>query len=159
MGQKMRWFLRVGLACLLFISAATLVLAHGVVISYNANDQGEIEFVAEFDNGEPMSDAQVTIYAPDDPANPWLTGKADEAGRFAFAPDQPGRWDVQFRVAGHGDIVHIDVEEKVEAAQMVVSSSTAGGGGFTALQILLMSGSVIWGFIGTALYFSSRRSS
>ncbi|MCB0191948.1 MAG: hypothetical protein KDJ65_08390 [Anaerolineae bacterium] len=233
------------------LALAGVAYAHGVVINYTVNETtGELEFEALFDNGEALANAQVTIYAPADPATPWLTAKADENGRFAFAPDQVGQWDVQFRVAGHGDIVHINIEEIFEppaleansdesASETVVdtaaapaqeasdtaaeetqdemqhnmmamdhdeastmdeptaaeapevvgatesqvdtaesstaeesaaaeqptsrrivvsqSTSSSGTGGFTVSQILLMSASVIWGFVGTALYFQSKR--
>lgn len=258
------------LALALMLGLSSVAYAHGVVINYTVNEEtGELEFEAMFDNGEVLANAQVTIYAPDDPATPWLTAKADENGRFAFAPDQVGRWDVQFRVAGHGDIIHINIEEifepveleaaaeaesvaegaadnsEVEASvseteeaamnvaeieadtepdteaetaaesqadeavavahtdhsntektadvepingdsaeerqvaeagetaaeqaaveteeatspRIVVSSASGSSstGGFTVTQILLMSVSVIWGFVGTALYFQSKR--
>lgn len=227
---------------LLLAVGATAAYAHGVVINYTANDQGEIEFEAAFDNGEPLAKAQVTIYAPSDPATPYLTAEADEDGHYVFMPDQVGRWSVQFRVAGHGDIVHLDIAEVVEPVEIQAETSKAvagsdaaeadlvetdpvdtaaedvqaekkavavaqnasveqpqndvmvsisnnhrshspqdisetaasseaskpaaparrlvissGSTGFTTPQILLMSASVVWGFIGTALYFSSQR--
>lgn len=252
-----RLFFMLLLSISIMLGLASVAYAHGVVINYTVNEEtGELEFEALFDNGEPMANAQVTIYAPDDPAKPWLTAKADENGRYAFAPDQVGEWDVQFRVAGHGDIVHINIEAIFEPAEVtteanvaeveaeavteavaaenapeatvvaadgnqageavaevahtgstdmehnmeqmthdaspqedtaaegqaiaageatakeaaaetkpaaspriVVSSgsSSSSAGGFTVAQILLMSASVIWGFIGTALYFQSKR--
>ncbi|HMQ51131.1 MAG TPA: hypothetical protein PKD98_03470 [Anaerolineae bacterium] len=237
------------LLALLMSIATTTAYAHGVVITYAANERGEIEMDAAFDNGEPLANAQVTIYAPSDPATPYLTAKADENGHYVFTPDQVGRWSVQFRIAGHGDIVHLDIEEVIEpvelraevaaseeteadqvqsetevavdqstettapenepaeenvvtvaqnipadqpnsdavtspstdhsshspqaiaetaasseapdpaapARRLVVSSGSSGSTGFTTPQILLMSASVVWGFIGTALYFSSQR--
>jgi nickel transport protein len=229
--------------CLAFLLAAGLAsaaYAHGVTINYTISETGQVKLDAAFDTGEPMGEAQVTIYAPDDPAKPWLTGVADENGHFEFTvdPSKPGTWDIQFRKAGHGEMIHITVEQvavdvevpssagpeataepaaetetesqpaepAVEAASgeaetpvevepvsavaetpasaaepvsadtagpetnqptegetakqqvVVVSSSSSGSTGFTTFQILLMSGSVIWGFIGTALYFARRSS-
>lgn len=126
------------------------VFAHGVSIQYSSDVEIEIE--ARYDSGEPMSGAQVTVYAPDDPTNPWLTGTCDDEGRFSFTPDtsKQGTWDVQVRLAGHGGMVHIPVGE---------GTAPAGGvGGYSPLQIALMAVCVIWGIIGTALYFSRRRS-
>lgn len=121
--------------------------AHGAKITYTIDMA--IEIVAAYDNGDPMGGAQVTVYAPDDLSTPWLTGVCDDEGRFSFMPDtsRPGVWDVQVRQAGHGDIVHIPVAEDTAAA---------GSGGYTVLQIVLMSVCIIWGFAGTALYFSRR---
>ena len=133
--------------CLLLPAEA---LAHGVSIQYTSDV--EITIVARYDSGEPMADAQVTVYAPDDPSTPWLTGVCDDEGRFSFTPDssRPGIWDVQVRLAGHGGMVHIPVGE---------GAATSGGfGGYSYLQIALMVACVIWGSIGTALYFRPRRS-
>ena len=98
-----------------------------------------------------MAGGQVTVYAPDDPSTPWLTGTCDEEGRFIFTPDlsKSGTWDVQVRQSGHGDIVHIPIEE---GGQLATSGST----GYTPLQIVLMGVSVAWGLVGTALFFSRR---
>ena len=123
--------------------------AHGAKIDYTASTT--IELVAAYDNGEPMAGAQVVIYAPDDPSTPWLTGVCDDEGRFSFTPDtsKSGIWDVQVRKAGHGDIVHIPVGGDAAAA--------GGISGYTTLQIGLMAACVVWGSVGTALYFWRRR--
>jgi nickel transport protein len=126
------------------------VYAHGVNIEYTSDIT--IEIIARYDTGTPMAEAQVAVYAPDEPNTPWLTGVCDEEGRFSFVPDtsQPGIWDVQVRLAGHGGIIHIPVGE---------TTAAEGGGGFSHLQIGLMAACVVWGSVGTALYFSRRRRS
>jgi len=98
-----------------------------------------------------MAGAQVTVYAPDDPSTPWLTGICDDEGCFSFIPDtsKPGTWDIQVRQAGHGDIVHIPIGEG--------SAATGSTGGYTVLQIVLMAICVVWGSVGTTLYFLRRR--
>ncbi len=133
------------LAFVLGLGLSTEVYAHGAKIEYTVNMT--IEIVAAYDNGEPMASGQVAVYAPDDPSTPWLTGVCDNEGRFSFVPDtsKPGIWDVQIRQAGHGDIVHIPVGD-----------GTGSAGGYTPLQIVLMAASVIWGSVGTALYFLRR---
>jgi nickel transport protein len=125
------------------------VHAHGVNINYTSNV--EVEIIATYDSGTPMAGAQVAVYAPDDPTTPWLTGICDGEGRFSFTPDtaRPGIWDVQVRLAGHGGMIHIPVGGDTTTAD--------GQGGFSHLQIGIMSACVIWGSIGTALYFSKRR--
>jgi nickel transport protein len=137
------------LTLLLTLVAVTTASAHGAKIEYTINMA--VEIVATYDSGETMGAAQVTVYAPDDPATPWLSGTTDEGGRFTFMPDPviPGTWDVQVRQAGHGDIIHIPIGE---------GAASGGSSGFTPLQIALMSASVIWGFVGTALYFSRKGS-
>ena len=149
--MHMKWKI---ITCLIFVLILGLVLpikalAHGADIEYTVDMA--IEIVATYDNGEPMAGAQVTIYAPDAPSTPWLTGVCDDEGRFTFVPDtsKPGIWVVQVRQAGHGDIVHIPIGEGA-----MVAGST---GGYTPLQIVLMAACVVWGSVGTALYFSRGR--
>ncbi len=135
--------------CFLLAGAATTAFAHGVEITYNSTSA--IQVTARYDTGEPISEGEVIIYAPNDPARPWATGKCDENGVFTFTPDLAlqGTWSVQVRKAGHGGVVHIPVEG---------NAVQAGGTGFSTGQIVLMSACVIWGFAGTALFFSRRKS-
>lgn len=143
-----KWKLILPIVILLALITTTTALAHGVKIEYTISMT--IEIIAMYDSGDPMADAQVTVYAPNDLANPWLTGTTDKTGRFTFTPDPeiPGTWDVQVRHAGHGDIVHIPIRE---------GTAITGSTGFSPMQIILMGACVIWGFVGTALYFSRRK--
>jgi len=129
---------------LMLIPAAAF--AHGVDITHQTKTAVEVE--AKYDTGQPVSEGQVTIYAPDDPGKPWATGKADENGRYVFTPDpvKTGTWDVQVRLAGHGGMVHIPVGGD--------SSVAPTGTSYTTMQIVLMSACVVWGLVGTALYFA-----
>ncbi len=147
-GNHRNYWIVVILAMIAAITNATTTLAHGVVIDYNVNVG--VEIIAAFDSGEIMDQAQVSIFAPNDLANPWLVGTTDDQGRFFFTPDPKiaGTWDVQVRKAGHGEIIHIPIE----GGTVLTNSS-----GFTGMQIFIMSASVIWGLIGTALYFSGRK--
>ncbi|WP_092116605.1 hypothetical protein [Desulfonatronum thiosulfatophilum] len=119
---------------------------------------------AKYDNGQPMSEAQITVYAPDNPARPWLVGQADPEGRFAFVPDPaiPGTWAVQARQAGHGAIIHISTDEtRSDIPDPMVNTTTPQfnqtSQGITPIQKGLMAGAIVWGCVGTALFFSCRR--
>ena len=142
------------IACLLSVLAvlfsASTASAHGAKIEYTIATS--IEIVAKYDSGEPMAEAQVSIYAPDDPSTPWLTGTCDEEGHFSFTPDLsiPGTWDIQVRQAGHGDMIHIEIGEG-----MVSGGSSSGD--YSTGQIIVMSVCVIFGLAGTALYFRKRK--
>ncbi len=131
------------------ISFPDAAFGHGVDIEYQASKVYKI--TASYDSGEPMSEAQVIIYAPDNPSEPWSIGKCDKNGNYFFTPDpsQQGTWDIQVRKAGHGGMIHITAEENAQT-----SDST----GFTTLQMLIMTACVIWGLIGTGLFFLGRRS-
>ncbi len=123
-------------------------LAHGVEFRYESINSYLI--TGSFDDGSPLSGAQVSIYAPDDPRNAWTTGTSDERGQYLFTPDpaKPGIWTVQFRQAGHGGSIKLDI-----GGQMNSSSSTA----YSTTQIVLMVIAVLWGLVGTALYFKRER--
>jgi nickel transport protein len=123
-------------------------MAHGVELSYSAREG--IEITAGYDSGGAMAGAQVTVYAPGKPSEPWMSGACDESGRFFFVPDTdlPGTWEVRVRQAGHGDIVRIEVERGEVAA--------GGTTGFTTAQKIAMAAAITWGFAGTALYFRRR---
>jgi nickel transport protein len=146
----------------------TRTSAHGVVLDYQSTQAYEIQ--AAYDTGEPMANAQVVVFSPDDPATPWLTSTTDAQGRFLFSPSAPGNWEVQVRQAGHGDILVIPVEtgsvqpeaDTVSTAETNDTPSTdnssptaiAGTSGYSPLQKSLMIGAVVWGCVGTALFFS-----
>ncbi len=144
----MKWTLTILLGLLLIFSIAGTAFAHGSNIVYTIDVTVNLQSM--YDTGEPMAGGQVVVYAPDDPSTPWLTGTCDEEGRFSFTPDpsKPGTWDVQVRQAGHGDMVHIVIGKE--------GATTQGSSGFNSLQIVLMGACVVWGFVGTALFFSRR---
>lgn len=146
------------LAALAVLGLTVLASAHGVDVGYQAvGDGSAIAVQAAYATGEPMAGAQVAVYAPNDPAEPWLQGQCDPNGKFAFVPDrsQPGTWDVRVRQAGHGTFLHVPVEAKSNAEATETLSQPSSG--FTPAQIGLMSACVLWGFVGTALYFVRRR--
>lgn len=125
------------------------VFSHGAWIEWSV-DGGEVAIRAAYDDGTSMSGASVTVYAVSNPTEPWLIGETDSVGSFSFMPDESvsPAWDISVRKAGHGDMVRIDL-----AAQGTVSGSTALSTG----QIILMTVCVVWGLIGTALYFAAVR--
>lgn len=156
-------------------------LAHGTKIDYQRING--IEIHARYDSGNPMSAAQVNIYAPDNPSQPWQTGITDDGGRFVFTPDpaQPGNWEVMVRQAGHGNIVVIPVESSVmgdaagtdnpvasglpegaeasgearESGEVPVAALASSGTTPTAgVPLWVSMAAVVWGFIGTALFFA-----
>lgn len=155
-------------------------LAHGVAIDYQETQA--IEITALFDTGEPMANAQVVVYAPSDPSTPWMTGTTTETGIFTFTPDrsQAGNWEVSVRQAGHGEILSIPVETEASEAEEPPGEGTTQAGAdateaeeptatettrinqttqpsprsLTPMQRALMAGSALWGFVGTALFFT-----
>lgn len=135
--------------------APALAAAHGALVEATPVDA--VAVVAVYDTGEPMAGAQIAVFAPDDPMTPWLRGVADDAGGFVFVPGpQAGRWTVQARHAGHGAVAHVlrgVTESGPSAAAMPVAAASRLG---TPVQRGVMAACVIWGLVGTALYFRRR---
>lgn len=156
-----------------------LAQAHGALLEQRTVPA--IAVRAMYDTGEPMKTAQITVYAPNDPAKPWLTGKADPEGHFRFVPDPaiPGQWTIQAREAGHGALIYVTLgsEQAAPAADATVAAATTtatatsgasasphaptvqpgtSAPAHSPLQRWVMVACVVWGFIGTALFFTRK---
>jgi nickel transport protein len=151
------------LLLLLFSSGLSQpVLAHGARIDYQQTSA--IVIRATYDDGTPMAKAQAIVYAPNDPATPWLKGMTDESGKFSFVPDPDlsGDWDVKVRQSGHGDIVSIALDkgtitgEKTEPVAPGNSLTSNNNPNYSPSQKMVMAIAGVWGFIGTALFFSRK---
>jgi nickel transport protein len=144
-------------------------LTHGANINYQ-NTQA-INIKATYDSGEPIKNGQVTVYNPSDPAKPWLKGMTNEAGEFVFIPDYSitGNWQVKVRQAGHGTMINIPLNQKIESGETMktesatntsnnnVKSGSINNATYTTPQKLIMAGFGVWGCVGTALYFSKKK--
>ena len=143
--------------------------AHGAKIQYRQTSAISIQ--ATYDDGTPMKQAQVVIYAPSDRATPWLKGTTDRKGQFDFVPDAniSGDWDIKVRQSGHGDITSIPLTggkiavdppqtESMSSSSKFSGSELSRPNGYTNLQKLVMATTGIWGFVGTALFFSRSKS-
>lgn len=134
--------------------------AHGVALEYQPLQTYRIK--ATYDSGKPMAEAQVAVFAPDNAAQPWLKATTDGEGQFLFNPPAPGNWEVRVRQGGHGNIIVIPVAEpklKSLAPPESRESSpvkTAALGAYTPLQKGVMIGAVLWGCLGTALFFTRK---
>ncbi|MGF1496582.1 MAG: carboxypeptidase-like regulatory domain-containing protein [Elainellaceae cyanobacterium] len=135
--------------------------AHKTELEYRKTQAVQVE--AAYGGGQPMGNAQVTVYAPNNPAEAWQTGMTDEQGRFTFVPNQSGTWEVRVRKAGHGNFLTVSVEEGETSAAEAESASTGGdswlsaGGDTSTANQVFYSAAGAWGFLGTALFFVRRR--
>jgi nickel transport protein len=131
-------------------------LAHAAFLS--AQEVQAISIRGQYDTGAPMNGAQVTVYAPDNPAQPWTTGTADALGRFLLFPDRSltGRWTIQMRQAGHGAIIHVEIGERTTSTASLTAIA-ATGSDQSPLQRVLMVVLVAWGALGTGLFVMRNR--
>lgn len=143
---ELKGFLLFAVVCFATFSA----MGHGARVVWELQEDS-ISIAAMFDDGMPMESAQVTVFSGASPSEPYITGMTDENGNFAFLPckEESHLWDVQVRKAGHGDMIHISLDSSAGT----VDTHT----GYTVFQIILMSVCVVWGFVGTALFFASKK--
>ncbi|MEM9771373.1 MAG: hypothetical protein AAF889_07200 [Cyanobacteria bacterium P01_D01_bin.73] len=103
----------------LSMAIAAPAAAHGAHIQYEviSRPSGPVTRVsARYDSNEPMAAAQVSIYSPEQPNKPWVTGQTDAEGYFEFAPNQQGAWDIKVRQAGHGALVTMEWPPETQLA-------------------------------------------
>lgn len=142
------------------ITYSPKTFAHGSNITYKTTKA--VEITAKYENKTPMREAQVVIYAPDNPAQPWLKGMTNEEGKFTFIPNRKitGNWSIKVRLAGHGTMINIPIEsseiENSNEIKKLNISNQNNNPNLTTLQKLMMSLTGIWGLIGTALFFSRK---
>ncbi|MEL7053519.1 MAG: carboxypeptidase regulatory-like domain-containing protein [Cyanobacteria bacterium J06555_13] len=140
---------------LLFVERPQQAIAHGAIIEVT---QEALTVEATFDNGDPMAEAQVSIYSPADLKTPWAQGQTNEQGQFSFSPDSetPGQWEVTVRQAGHGGTTTFEVGESTNTVALSGAGASPAAG--ATAQKWVSVAAVIWGFIGTALFFSRKSS-
>lgn len=152
----MKWQLIIPLMFLSSLNLQGKAVAHGVKIQHQVTPA--IKINASYDSGTPLTNAPVIVYAPNQPAQPWLKGTTDNQGNFIFSPDssQSGYWEIQVRQAGHGGMVSLPfgVDKSNNNAKDINYQLASSSSDYNLLQKALMISSVIWGFIGTALFFS-----
>lgn len=136
------------IAALIALVVVGTASAHGTDIVWQFDD-GVVIIDAVFDSGEPMVNAQIVAYAPDNPSEPYFQGIADENGHIEFPidPTVTGSWDISVRTAGHGEMLHVPVDSSA------TSLSGAGNQGRSPTQTILLAGVVIVVLGGVALYF------
>ena len=149
--NRIKLLVGLGLALVGAWFTIALAQAHGTTIELTT-EADRVAIHALYENGEPMSLAQIIVYAADNPREAWLTGEADEEGRYSFAVDTgiSGSWAISIRTAGHGELLHFDVSRN---GRITVDQATER----TPLQTGLMAGGVIAVLGGVAWFFSRPR--
>ncbi len=145
--MKYRGIVRRSLFFLFLSGILQAVLAHGT--HYEVVREGVFGIYASYDGGAPIADAEVLVFPPGK-TTPCCTTATDGRGFFAFVPPSDGTWIFQVRdKTGHGMRINLPIDD----SQIVKTS----GSGVTPTAKVLMVVSIVWGAVGTALYFSGRR--
>lgn len=138
-------------ALLMIFLAAPYLYSHGT--KYEIVNSGEIGVKAMYDSGDAISDADVLLFPPGSSSST-SSIKTDKNGVFYFTPDKPGTWTFQVRdTSGHGMRINLPIDESLS-----LQSGEQPGSGLNTLQKIVMALSIVWGAIGTALYFKGRKS-
>lgn len=156
--------------------------AHGIKIIPEINQA--ISLQAKYESGLPMQQAQVIVYAPNQPNKPWMQGMTNNEGKFIFIPDNKlsGNWQIKVSQAGHGNMINVPYfPSKIVTEKSTVISNNSNNNLTNNLtnnqlinntptnnsQILsenyqiqksLMIASIVWGCVGTALFFVRTKS-
>ncbi len=125
------------------------LLAHGVVYEISREEAFTIKIA--YDDGVPMSYAEVKIFSPSDQKIEYQNGRTDKNGRFVFFPDKTGQWKIEINDGmGHGVITDVSVGEGLK-----LEEETRGH--LVRWQKILFGLSLIIGITGILFYFSARR--
>ena len=133
-----------------------LMIFTGVSFAHGARYKiinGGIGIEARYSDDTPMSDSDVNVFSADNLEETYVTGITDQNGRFLFLPDKSGEWILKVSDGmGHG------VEAKIELDKdfKITGSTSDEHSHLSHIQIIIMAICVMWGFIGTALYFKKR---
>lgn len=105
-----------------------------------------------YDDGSPMAHGGVTVFAPDAPGIPYLTGETDPQGCFAFVPHTGGVWRIVVEDGlGHGASIVLDTDES-QANLAAPAPGATGSGTLLGLAAILA-------LFGAASLFGRRRQS
>ncbi len=135
------------ISTLIFIIAG-IVYTHG--INYSLTQKSKLSITFTYEGGEPMKNATVLFFAPGNYNKYAFKKTTDNSGRVEFSPEKKGEWIIMAKQAGgHVKRVNLKVSEN-----MLLRSSK---GSLSFLQKIIIAFCVLWGFVGTALYFKSIR--
>lgn len=118
-------------------------------------DRDGILVSADYDDGEPMSYAEVKIFGPDSEI-PFQKGRTDRNGRFMFRPDQKGRWRI---IVSDGMGHRLALEREIFDAQGDIQVETPGKSGASKnsrFQGIIMGVSIILGLFGIVCGWKAR---
>jgi nickel transport protein len=122
----MRSLLLVLLLSLALVGFPSQAWAHQVETDYMLGSQ--LQFQSRFSTGEPFAGARVTIYAPNQPDQPWQTLTTDSQGQFSFLPDRTivGNWEVRIEDEdqSHADYWTVPVDGQGIVEEGIVLDAT-----------------------------------
>jgi hypothetical protein len=104
-------------AVLILITA--LVPAPSAAFDLFASHEVTVQFATQ--DGKPLANAEVQVYAPGDAKTAVITGRTDAEGKFVFAADQDGFWSAEAKGADQVARVMIRVGGESQQPQSRIS--------------------------------------
>lgn len=131
----------------------SLLYAHGMV-HYFTEEQAMV-IRAAYDDGEPMSYAEVKIYGPGDARFEHQNGRTDKHGCFAFVPDVPGQW----RLTVDGGMGHMITTEVMVDETLALTEDSNNLPPPPRIYGIVTGLSIILGLTGLFAWFKGRKKS
>jgi hypothetical protein len=116
-----------------FTLTTALVLAPAPSAAFDLFATHEVTVQFATQDGKPLANAEVQVFAPGAPKTPAVTGRTNAEGKFVFAADQDGFWSAEAKGADQVARVMIRVGDESQQPQSRISPFLVIG----ALAILL----------------------
>jgi nickel transport protein len=130
------WRRQAALALLLWLVAA-IAMPSPVEALDLFGTAHEVTVTLEAQDGKPMADAEVRVFAPGQPNRPTTSGRTDSGGKFTFTADRDGFWSAEAKRGDEIARVSIKVGGKETTTEQISPFLLLG-------LLLLMLGFVIW---------------
>ena len=101
--------------------AFALTAAASPAVAFNLFGTHEVTTQFATQDGKPLANAEVRVFAPNDPKTPVITGRTDADGKFAFEADRDGFWSAEAHSADQVARVMVRVGGEAQQPQSRVS--------------------------------------
>jgi nickel transport protein len=108
-----RWR-RIAAAMFLVVSAGVCSVPTSPAHAFDLFATHEVTAQFATPDGKPMANAEVRVFAPDDPSKVALTGSTNAEGKFVFDADRDGFWSTEARSSDYVARVMIRVGGEAE---------------------------------------------
>ena len=108
-------------AFVVVFTLTSLVLAPSPSVAFDLFATHEVTVQFATQDGKPMANAEVQVFAPGDARTPVITGRTDAEGKFVFEADQDGFWSAEAKGADQVARVMIRVGGESQTSQSRVT--------------------------------------
>ncbi|NPA57693.1 MAG: hypothetical protein GXN94_00210 [Aquificae bacterium] len=134
---------------LVALLTALLSTAYGHGLQVQVKQDRAVVIHIKYEEGQPFSFKEYTIYHSQEPEKPFAVGKTDRYGRVSFLPDRAGKWILKaFGEDGHGVVKEINIDGSMIGTQ---------ASGQDRLLKVLTGVAVIIGFFGAVGILRKKR--